>query len=151
MDIRVRPAVESDLSSIMPSFGPRGDPPWDPFDSLERLRTIPRDGLLVAEVDGEFAGFVHWFPVTETDADGTTHRWARIYNLFVAEPQRRKGVGRSLMTAALRQIVDGAFEYVRIDTSVGNLAARRLYEQLGFDVTDRGVQYRIRLEAPVQR
>lgn len=148
MEVQVRKAVEADLPSILPSVGPRGDPPWDPFTSLEGLRGIPREGLLVAEANGELVGFIHWFPVTETDAKGEPHQWARIYNLFVDERARRKGVGKRLVAAALKQILGGSFEYVRIDTSDGNTAARRLYEQFGFVAGRCQIEYRLNRPAP---
>lgn len=59
--VQVRKAVESDLLRVVGRFRQKADRPWGPFSSVERLKAIPQEGLLVAEADGAYAGFVYWF------------------------------------------------------------------------------------------
>jgi len=58
----IRKAILADLGSIAEHYGPKGDTPLDPFTSEERMKQIiSLDDLVVAEVDGAFAGFVYFF------------------------------------------------------------------------------------------
>jgi len=52
----IRKALLADLGSIAEYYGPKGDAPFDPFTSEERMKQmISVDDLVVAEVDGSFA------------------------------------------------------------------------------------------------
>lgn len=54
--------ARADLGSIAEYYGPKGDTPLDPFTSAERMKQmISLDDLVVADVDGAFAGFCLFF------------------------------------------------------------------------------------------
>lgn len=76
---------------------------------------IRRGDTLVAEVEGEVAGFIAW--------SGGYIGW-----LYVDPLYHRQGVGRALVRAALEKIGDGAW-MVCLD---GNDPAQRLLESEGF-------------------
>jgi ribosomal-protein-alanine N-acetyltransferase len=55
-----------------------------------------------------------------------------ILSIGVAKKFRRRGVGTYLLTQALRMLREAGVRRVFLQVSVKNLAARRLYEKLGF-------------------
>ncbi len=52
--------------------------------------------------------------------------------LYVAAEQRGRGVGRALMQAAIREARDHGADTMEIGVDEPDLAARRLYESMGF-------------------
>lgn len=87
-----------------------------PFVMLPQLtRSIERRSLLVAEVDGNMVGFVHW----NARRDG----WHTLYELVVDEAFHRSGVGRNLLYACPTP--------VRLRCTVDNDRANRFYEHAG--------------------
>lgn len=87
-----------------------------PFVMLPQLtRSIERRSLLVAEVDGNVVGFVHW----NARRDG----WHTLYELVVHEDYQRTGVGRNLLYACPTP--------VRLRCTVDNDRANRFYENAG--------------------
>src|SRR5216684_9144995 len=57
--IVVRQATESDLPNIERQYGPL-DNMGDPFCDASKLTKMRYDHLLVAEIDGIYAGFLYW-------------------------------------------------------------------------------------------
>ena len=57
--IQVRQATASDLPNIERQYGPL-DNTGDPFCDTSKLTKIRYDQLLVAEVNGRYAGFLYW-------------------------------------------------------------------------------------------
>lgn len=55
-----------------------------------------------------------------------------ILNLGVAPAHRRKGVARALVGRALAALAAGGASAVFLEVRESNVAAQRLYEQLGF-------------------
>jgi hypothetical protein len=55
----VRRATESDLTNIECQYGPF-DNVGNPFCDTSKLTKIRYDHLLIAEVDGIYAGFLYW-------------------------------------------------------------------------------------------
>jgi ribosomal protein S18 acetylase RimI-like enzyme len=58
-----------------------------------------------------------------------------IHDVFVAESARRKGVARRLVEALIRELEALGAERIVLSTMVGNHAAQRLFEGLGFRPT----------------
>ncbi len=77
------------------------------------------DVVLVAELDGEVAGFI-----AIADDEIT---W-----MYVDPARYRRGVGRALLRAALA----GAERPVELTVLDGNVGARALYEQEGFELVE---------------
>ncbi len=131
-----------DLALIARHSGPSGDEPWDPFSDAEALRKVPLDGLIVAEVNDEYAGFLYWFlgrrPWFEQDID----RFGHILEVQVLPRFQGQGVGKALLNHALEQLSAESVEVVYIDTTDDNDVARRLYEGAGFNPFLRTTHYR---------
>lgn len=87
--------------------------------AAEREELFEYPGLYVAELDGQVVGFT---ACTEEEL-----AW-----LYVDPAQMRKGIGRSLSEYAFKMFPD----IHHIEALRGNEPARRLYESLGFAVTD---------------
>jgi ribosomal-protein-alanine N-acetyltransferase len=60
-----------------------------------------------------------------------------ILNLAVAPSNRRKGIAKALVSASLEHVCGNVFLEVR----ESNLAARQLYESIGFKEVNRRPQY----------
>jgi len=144
--VRIRRAIPKDLAQVAQHYGP-GDSPWDPFSDPERLEGIPLEGLLVAEVDGEYAGFLYWFTAERPWFDPTVSRYAHIVEVQVVEEHRGKGIGRALLEHALKRLREEGIEAVYIDTTEDNEVAQRLYESLGFRPFSRTLHYRLKTGA----
>ena len=142
-EIRVRQAMPSDLIHIVRHYG-SGDTPWDPFADLSRLERIPLEGLIVAEVGGQYAGFLYWFVGDRPWFDPRIDRYAHILEVHVAEGYRRRGVGRALLGHALDRLRESGVEAIYVDTTEDNAAARQLYESAGFCPISRTVHYSLR-------
>jgi ribosomal protein S18 acetylase RimI-like enzyme len=63
----------------------------------------------------------------------------RIEDVVVDDSARGLGVGRALVTAALRAAADGGARFVELTSAPHRVAARELYRRLGFEQRDTGV------------
>ncbi|MGZ8191673.1 MAG: peptidase C39 family protein, partial [Methylococcaceae bacterium] len=81
--------------------------------------------LLVAEAANTIAGYILiiYHPGT---------RLARIYSIAVAASQRGTGVAKSLISAGEQAARDDGRLYLRLEVSVDNIPAIKLYETLGY-------------------
>jgi ribosomal protein S18 acetylase RimI-like enzyme len=94
-------------------------------DSINRA--IENNELLVAEWQGEIAGFIH-YAIHEDIIDGDVN--AFITCLFVASEFRNRGIGSLLLKRTIEDsIAKGA---VGVKTSTANPDARRFYEKHNF-------------------
>jgi putative acetyltransferase len=84
----------------------------------------PQGDILVAYLDGEPAGTV---AIHRMDDDH-----CELKSMFVAPHCRRKGVAAALCNAVIELAKTQKYQVVRLTTGVRQLAARRLYERLGF-------------------
>lgn len=144
--INVRQALPSDLSRIVRHYG-SGDSPWDPFDDLAKLQSIPLEGLIVAEVDGDYAGFLYWFVGEKPWFDPNVKKYAHIVEVLVLTKYQGQGVGKKLLACALKRLRENAIEATYIDTTEDNIAARSLYEGAGFRAFSRTIHYKLNLKA----
>jgi ribosomal protein S18 acetylase RimI-like enzyme len=94
-----------------------------------RLLTQPGAGALVAELDGEVAGLLTYFVYPSLIRDA---RWAQVAELVVHAPFRRRGVGRALLSAALRRFTELGLRDASVATLPHNTAAATLYRSAGF-------------------
>ncbi len=136
-DVRVRPADAGrdeaalrrlDRAGWTTSTSPAPRPPDDApfFDG----RTDPGD-VLVAEVDGEVAGYVRLEQATPLPS---SRRVQAITGLAVAEPLRGRGVGGALVEAAIAEARRRGALKVTLRVLAHNHDARRLYARAGFTV-----------------
>ena len=145
MTTLVRSGTQDDLPLIAKHYG-RGDTPWDPFGDVAKLREIPLGGFIVAEVDGEYAGFLYWFESERPWFDEGVGRCAQIEEVQVLPRHRGKGVGRKLLVAAMDQLGGLPLDAAYVETTEENDVARHLYETEGFQPLLRTVLYRMTLK-----
>ena len=138
--ITVRTATSADVESIaaLHSAGWRegfeGIVPRELTPTPERLAERTRERFadparrrILAEVGGEVAGFCFFGPSRD---DGAAPDVGEIYVLFVAPPEWRSGIGRTLVECALAELRD--FNEVTLWSAAGNARANAFYEALGF-------------------
>ncbi len=87
--------------------------------------------LLCTAYDGAEPVGLPWLALTDTSA-GTT---AFVYDVSVHEGLRRKGYGRAIMLAGEAECRARGVVSIGLNVFGPNVAARRLYEDLGFEVT----------------
>ena len=89
----------------------------------------PRGVLLVAQVDGAYAGCVALRPLDDCDYANA----AEMKRLFVRPVFRGFGLGRSLTEAVLDRARELGYDSVLLDTLDAMEVARALYADLGFE------------------
>lgn len=99
--------------------------PWDAI-AADVDDTIREGVALLAEESGEAVGYALASVVPETPIRG------HLYDLFVREGSRRRGIGLSLVAEVARRLRERGVTHLSLDVGVGNDGARRLYERLGF-------------------
>jgi GNAT superfamily N-acetyltransferase len=89
---------------------------------------------VVAELDGTTVGVctLEWQRPFWTDA---LQAW--IPDLVVTEPVRGRGIGRALLSAALRAAREAGAADVRLESGAKRVAAHGLYRSTGFVETGR--------------
>ena len=112
----LRPATEADLDEIWRVQSASGQAAqWKPADYLLHE-------CLVAVVEERLAGFAV--------ARRTAPDEIEILNVAVDPPLRRRGIGRSL----IRELIGKTPGVTFLEVRQSNLAARKLYHSLGFEV-----------------
>ena len=112
------------------------DEPWEAV-AADVDDTI-RDGVaLIAEEDGDALGYALASVVPETPIRG------HLYDLYVREGARKRGIGRSLIAEVASQLRKHDVSHLSLDVALSNDGARRLYDQLGF------VPYEVFMAAPL--
>ena len=99
----------------------------------ERLETPPA-ALWIAEGDGIAVGYVVAFFFDRPDNPfRQARRWCEIDQIAVDPAWRRRGVGRSLMHAALDEARARGFSEVELSSWAFNTDAHALFRSLGFE------------------
>ncbi len=103
------------------------------YDALFAAEAPPRIALIASdEVASEVLGFVV--------ARGATAEW-EIENVVVAEGKRIRGIGVQLVREMLIRAKSSGATSVLLEVRESNVAARRLYEKLGFTRHGRRIGY----------
>jgi len=84
----------------------------------------PHGDVLVAYLEGEAAGTVAIYRMDDEHCE--------LKSMFVAPEYRKNGVAAALCDAVIALAKTQGYQFVRLTTGVRQLAARRLYEKLGF-------------------
>ncbi|GAB2510821.1 GNAT family N-acetyltransferase [Lysobacter humi (ex Lee et al. 2017)] len=139
---QVRPVQAGDREAVLalvPRLAATGTPPGrdraqveqaDVASLREALAAPTADAaVLVAELDGAVAGFIHVRTVRDyyTQA-GITH----VSDVVVAAHAEGRGIGRLLMDAAERWARDRGHALVQLYVLPENVPARSLYEKAGY-------------------
>lgn len=99
-----------------------GGEPWS-IDTVTRILSLPGAFALVAQLGGEPSGFI----LVQVAADES-----EILNFVVAESSRRKGLGRALLTAAIKRARELGASAMFLEVASDNKAAGALYRKQGF-------------------
>jgi ribosomal protein S18 acetylase RimI-like enzyme len=140
--ITIRPGRAEDLSEVTRQYGPLGDSPWDPFASADRLAKIPLDGLLIAEKDGTYAGFLYWFEGRKPWFDKGADQYAQLEELHVRPEFQGWGVAQKLVDGFLREVTQRRIPLLYVATDETNEATQHIYERAGFRPFLRTIHYR---------
>ncbi len=107
-------------------------PTWEDWDA----RHLP-EHRLVAELDGEIAGWIAVVPYSSRAA----YRGVGEESVYVAERARGRGVGRTLLSALIASARDGGLWTLQAGIFPENEASIALHRSLGF--REVGVRERI--------
>lgn len=96
----------------------------------DRLRK-DKHSFLIAEVDGEYAGFVS---VEERSARPVFERdmYGHVHEMFVAKEFRRQGIATELLDAVEELCREKGFDMIRLSVNVRNDSAQELYRENRF-------------------
>lgn len=96
----------------------------------ERIETVAaRFGWLVAEIDGELAGYCYATPWRPRSA----YRHSVEITVYVAPAYHRRGIARSLYDALIAALDAAGVRVILAGIALPNEASTRLHEQLGFE------------------
>lgn len=140
--VTVRPAQIEDLAQVARHYGPVGETPWDPFIDRDRLGAIPLDGLLIAEKDGSYAGFLYWFEGRKPWFDKGADQYARLEEIRVRPEFEGWGIEQKLVDRFLREVSDRRIPLLYVATDETNAAAQKIYDRAGFRPFLRTIHYR---------
>ena len=134
--VGIREATPADAAPISELLGEL-EYPSTPEQAAERLGRIAEDPstlVLVAELEGEVAGFgaLHVQNLVERDDLGF-----EVAGLVVGERFRRRGVGEALMAALEEEARARGGEVMVLNTAHRRADAHAFYEALGYDHTGR--------------
>jgi ribosomal protein S18 acetylase RimI-like enzyme len=107
-----------------------GEPTPGPAALAKRMRRLLTDGDTVVLHGGEGPdgiAVLRFRPSIWTDG-----LECYVAELYVIPGRRGQGLGRALMEAALAAARERGADYIDLNTSERDLAARKLYESLGF-------------------
>ena len=77
-------------------------------------------------IDGFMSYSLHSYETTEGPDGSVT-----VYNIFVAENSRRKGIGTELINELYRLAKEKSCKFVFLDVHIENTAAQKFYEKMG--------------------
>lgn len=147
--ITTRRAVDADLAQLAGLFDLYRQFYREPADSGlalqfigKRLRRSDSTILVAAADDATLVGFTQLYP---TLCSVSAAPIQILYDLFVAEHARRRGIGRALLEAARQHAERSGAVRMELATATTNHSAQRLYESLGWIRDDEFYRYALRL------
>lgn len=120
------------------AFLPMGERAWPRHEMAELLASLGVVGLLLQRADSEIG-----FAVCRMAADE-----AELLTLAVSPSARRLGAGRTLLRAVIDLVRAGNARRLFLEVGDDNLAARSLYERMGFETVGRRTAYYRRGDRP---
>jgi GNAT superfamily N-acetyltransferase len=138
----IRPAARWELPQIADMIAAAYEPYRDAFPPrifagyLQDLRDVEsryaHGRLLVAELGGQLAGTVTFYPQASREGLGFPDAWAGFRALGVLPSARGRGLGRLLSAWCVEAARRGGAPTVGIHTQPKLVEACRIYEQMGF-------------------
>jgi GNAT superfamily N-acetyltransferase len=126
----LRPATPADAPKLADLTTQLGYP-TSPEEAETRLRDLasrPENAVLVAEEDGEVAGWIHVSALYSLEMEPT----ALIQGLVVDEAHRGGGIGAALVEAAAEWAAGHGFRTLRVRSNAVRERTHAFYERLGF-------------------
>ncbi|WP_372964016.1 ribosomal protein S18-alanine N-acetyltransferase [Marinobacter sp.] len=124
-DVLLRQAVATDLNNLVELENRSFTEDRISRRSFRRFLEMPRDRLIIAELDSKLVGYCLVLMNAAT-------RLARIYSIAVAPAARGKGVGEKLISNAEKEAVGADRIIMRLEVREDNGAAINLYQRLGY-------------------
>lgn len=109
---------------------------WETLESgVSNVARLAEGGtVIVAEAEGAVVGCVVYFPAGSSSLGIFEDGWASIRMLSVDPEHRSLGLGRLLSEECVARAQRGGAEKVALHTGEQMVAARRLYERMGFEI-----------------
>jgi ribosomal protein S18 acetylase RimI-like enzyme len=143
MDLNIRKALPTDLTSIVDYYGTKGDTPFDPFANEDLLRqVVDLNDLIIAEVKGSFAGFVYFFDGDHPWFEPEVDKFGHIMEVHVKPQYQGKGIATRMLDYAMEDLRKRNVRVAYIDTGANNVEALRLYEKMGFREFGRTIHFK---------
>jgi phosphinothricin acetyltransferase len=137
-DVRIRPAVDSDLEAINRIYNREVEDgvatweldPWSPERRIEWFRARnAEEPVIVAEADGQLIGFGYL-----TKYRGRRgYRFTRENTVFVDPAYQRRGVGRALLTELIALGRAMGLHVILAFIDVENVGSIELHRALGYE------------------
>ena len=99
--------------------------------------------IFVAENNHELSGFVQLYP---SFCSVSAVPILILYDLFVDDSHRSKGLGRSLMNAARDFARENGYKRLELSTAKDNYIGRSLYESLGYEIDQEFLHYSLEID-----
>ncbi len=138
----VRYSTESDLPKIEGHYG-RLDNLGDPFCDVTRIQEVRFNWLVIAEVAGEYAGFLYWHLGEKPFFAPKIARFAHIREVQVLEIFQGQGVGSKLVVFALEKLKTLGIQDIFLQQPRPTML-EGMYESLGFTQFRKQIQYALR-------
>ncbi len=147
--MNIRPVTPGDIEFLKKMLyeAARWNPDW-PREPIEEVLDEPvlrryhvgwgreGDGGVIAEIDGEPVGAAWWRLFTaEEPGYGFVDEKTPEVSIAVVPIHRRKGVGETLLRAALLEAREDGFQTISLSVAVHN-RSRMMYQRVGFEKVD---------------
>lgn len=129
--LNIRPVDEKDvpaLAVLAEEFMPGEASMEERISVLKEALKNPDYVLLVAELNGETAGFIDQWIIYDFAHDA---KLSFIQNLYVASKHRRKGIGNNLLQKIIESAKKNDVAEIHVVTEFENQAAIKLYKKQG--------------------
>jgi len=138
-DLNIRLARSDDiehLAALFDHYRQFYDCPPD-YDAAKRWLTInlaeARSTIFVADTGLELLGFTQLYPAL---CSVDLVKYYVLYDLFVAEAARRRGIARSLMNTASEWATTEGAGRIDLETARDNAPGQSLYRSLGYELDE---------------
>ena len=114
------------------------------YDFIKARLVNQQSIVFVAEDDpDQLSGFVQLYP---SFCSVSTIPILILYDLYVDQNHRGKGIGRLLMNQASKHAKDNGFKRLELSTAITNVIGQSLYESLDYERDEDFYHYALELE-----
>lgn len=132
MNMIIRKMTEDDIPAVVDLDQKSFSLPWPERSFRFELTDNPASRCWVAELDRKVVGMiVVWLIVDE----------AHVATVATHPEYRRRGIGRRLLSHALRHLIQDGARSSFLEVRESNLAAQEMYRKFGYEATSRRRHY----------